>query len=117
MQHIKVHMHDESPQSTKARAKERATERGELMKYFMEQLNVSRKRDGLAPLNMPRMGRLLVAIPTPDLYYLKSVCEQSKDFSKKFWWEINPKNHTPAAKAASEKRFAELKKKKDSYDY
>ena len=89
MQHIKAHMGGESSRSKK----ERATERGELMKYFMEQLNVSRRRDGLPPLTMPRMGRLLVAIPTKDLYYLKSVCDQAKDFSKKFWWEINPKKH------------------------
>ena len=73
--------------------KEKATERGEMMKYFMERLNPGRVRDGYPPLSLPRMGRLLVAIPTKDLYYLKSVCEQSKDFSKKFWWEINPKKH------------------------
>jgi hypothetical protein len=59
---------------------------------------------------MGRMGRLLVAIPTQDLYYLKSVCEKSKDFSKKFWWEINPKNHTPEAKAASAALFEQKKK-------
>ena len=73
--------------------KEKATERGEMMKYFMEHLNPGRVRDDYPPLSLPRMGRLLVAIPTKDLYYLKSVCEQSKDFSKKFWWEINPKKH------------------------
>jgi len=96
MQHIKAHMGGESSrlggESSRSK-KERATERGELMKYFMEQLNVSRRRDGLPPLTMPRMGRLLVAIPTKDLYYLRSVCDQAKDFSKKFWWEINPKKH------------------------
>jgi hypothetical protein len=73
--------------------KERATERGELMEYFLHKLNVARVRDGLKPMTMGRMGMLLIAIPTKDLYYLKSVCDQSKDFSKKFWWEINPKNH------------------------
>ena len=70
--------------------KDRATERGELMQYFRERLNLSRVRDGLRPLTMPRMGKLLQAIPTGDLYYLKSVCDQAKDFSKKFWWEIKP---------------------------
>ena len=89
MEHIGKHMKQLSERS-KA---ERATERGELMKYFMERLNPSRVRDGYAPLTLARMGRLLVAIPTKDLYYLKSVCDQSKDFSKKFWWEINPKKH------------------------
>jgi hypothetical protein len=73
--------------------KERATERGELMQYFMGELNRARVRDGIPPLNMPRMGKILQAIPTKDLYYLKSVCDKSKDFSKKFWWEIKPKNH------------------------
>ena len=64
-----------------------------MIKYFRERLTPGRVRDGSPPLSLPRMGRLLVAIPTKDLYYLKSVCEQSKDFSKKFWWEINPKKH------------------------
>ena len=76
---------------------ERKTERGELMRYFMERLNPGRVKDGLPPLSMGRMGRLLVAIPTRDLYYLKSVCDDaearngSAAFSKKFWWEIKPK--------------------------
>lgn len=80
----------------KAPAKnERITERGEMMEYFRAKLNASRVEDGLTPLSMPRMGKILEAIPTKDLYYLKSVCDQSKHFSKKFWWEINPKNHPP----------------------
>ncbi|MEK7068210.1 MAG: hypothetical protein AAB964_00145 [Patescibacteria group bacterium] len=98
MRHIGDHMgglpagrQGDSPRSKR----DKATERGEMMKYFMDRLNESRKRDGLPFLTMPRMGRLLVAIPTQDLYYLKSVCDQSKDFSKKFWWEINPKKHQP----------------------
>ena len=85
MEHISAHI-----QST-AHKKERATERGELMQYFREVLNRSRMRDGLPPLSMPRMGKILQAIPTKDLYYLKSVCDQASDFSKKFWWEVNPK--------------------------
>ena len=89
MEHIGKHMAALSARSKK----EKATERGEMMKYFMERLNPGRVRDGYPPLSLPRMGRLLVAIPTKDLYYLRSVCEQSKDFSKKFWWEINPKKH------------------------
>lgn len=87
MKHIAAHI------SQQARVGEKITERGEMMKYFMQKLNTSRLRDGLQPLTMPRMGRILEAIPTKDLYYLKSVCEQSRDFSKKFWWEINPKKH------------------------
>jgi len=71
--------------------KERATERGELMRYFMERLNRTRLHDGYPPLNLPRMGRILASIPTKDLYYLKSVCDSASDFSKKFWWEVKPR--------------------------
>jgi len=73
--------------------RENLTERGELMRYFMVRLNASRVEDGLPPLSMPRMGRVLQGIPTKDLYYLKRVCDDAKNFSKKFWWEINPKKH------------------------
>ncbi len=112
MEHIGKHMQQLSVRSKK----EKVTERGELMRYFMEELNVSRKRDRIQPLTMPRMGRLLVAIPTKDLYYLKSVCEQSKDFSKKFWWEINPKKHTEEAKAVSAKLFEQRKEENRKYE-
>ena|SRR3989338_1743642 len=89
VEHIRAHI------SKTLNKKEKATERGELMEYFRDKLNRARIRDGIAPLTMPRMGRLLQVIPTKDLYYLKSVCDQANDFSKKFWWEINPKKHPP----------------------
>ncbi|MDQ5955564.1 MAG: hypothetical protein QG621_567 [Patescibacteria group bacterium] len=92
MQHIRMHL---GPSSRR----DRASERGDLMQYFMQKLNVSRTRDGLAPLTMGRMGRVLQGIPTKDLYFLKSVCDDAQKrngidaFSKRFWWEINPKKH------------------------
>jgi ribosomal protein L33 len=89
MEHIKSHLLNKGKP-------DRATERGELMKFFCDRLNPGRVRDGYPALSLGRMGRILQAIPTKDLYYLKSVCEQAKDFSKKFWWEINPKKHTEA---------------------
>lgn len=73
--------------------KDKVTERGELMEYFVKQINIARRRDGYPPLTIPRMARTLVGIPTKDLYYLKKVCDEAKDFSKKFWWEVNPKKH------------------------
>ena len=87
MEHIKAHIHKT------LHRKEKATERGELMEYFRDKLNRARMRDGLGTLSMPRMGKVLQLIPTKDLYYLKSVCDQANDFSKKFWWEVNPKKH------------------------
>jgi hypothetical protein len=92
MQHISSHMAG-GPE----RKRDKATERGELMRYFMGKLNMTRARDGLPPLTMPRIGRVLQVIPTNDLYFLKSVCDDVLKrngidaFSKRFWWEVKPK--------------------------
>ncbi|MGH7175536.1 MAG: hypothetical protein ACREGR_04225 [Minisyncoccia bacterium] len=75
--------------------KSRKTERGELMRFFCRHLNYSRKQDGHREITMARMGYILEKIPTGDLYYLQSVCTKAKNFSKKFWWEIDPKKHIP----------------------
>ncbi len=74
-------------------AKARITERGEMMRYFCTELNRTRIRDGLEKLTMSRMGKILENIPTKDLYYLKRVCDDSTNFSKRFWWELDPKKH------------------------
>jgi hypothetical protein len=76
--------------------KSRKTERGELMRFFLRHLNHSRAHDGLSKITMARLGKELEGIPTKDLYYLKSVCASAKNFSKKFWWEIDPKKHEQA---------------------
>ncbi|HEX2792672.1 MAG TPA: hypothetical protein VHO23_03075 [Candidatus Paceibacterota bacterium] len=73
--------------------KSRKTERGELMRFFVRHLNYSRAEDGLPKLTMSRMGRILEGIPTEDLYYLKAVTSRAKNFSKKFWWEVDPEKH------------------------
>ncbi|OGG77015.1 hypothetical protein A3B35_01545 [Candidatus Kaiserbacteria bacterium RIFCSPLOWO2_01_FULL_54_24] len=74
-------------------AKTRITERGELMRYFCEKLNKSRIGDGLPPIGMGRMGKMLEQIPTKDLYYIKKVCDDSQNFSKKFWYLLNPEKY------------------------
>lgn len=76
-----------------SRARIRETERGELMTYFKDRLNATRQRDGLELISMPRMGKILEGIPTKDLYYLKRVCDDAANFSKKFWWLLDPKKH------------------------
>lgn len=73
--------------------KSRKSERGELLRFFQRHLNYSRTSDGLPKLTMARLGKVLEGIPTNDLYYLKSICSRSKNFSKKFWWEVDPKKH------------------------
>lgn len=86
MKHIRTHLKRSMDEA-------RTTERGELMEYFCKELNRSRERDGLPLITMGRMGKLLQKIPTKDLYYLKRVCADASNFSKKFWWEINPEKH------------------------
>ena len=75
------------------------TERGEFMQYFRQRLNVDRAKDGYPVLTMPRMGKILEKIPTKDLYYLKKVCDDAKNFSKKFWYELNPEKYDQEKKS------------------
>lgn len=75
------------------KGRKRQTERGELMRFFLRHLNHARTHDGLRPMTMAHLGVVLEKIPTADLYYLKSVCSQAKNFSKKFWWELDPTKH------------------------
>lgn len=63
------------------------------MRYFCERLNGARGSDGLPAISMPRMGKILEKIPTKDLYYIKSVCDDAPNFSKKFWWVLNPEKY------------------------
>jgi hypothetical protein len=71
----------------------RNTERGELMTHFCQRINAGRVGTQFKPVSMARMGRILQAIPTKDLYYLKRVCDDAKHFSKRFWWELNAQKH------------------------
>ena len=75
------------------KGRKRLTERGEIMRFFLRHLNHARAQDGLAPMTMAHLGTVLEQIPTKDLYYLKSVCSQAKNFSKTFWWELDPEKH------------------------
>lgn len=86
MKHIKVAL-------KQTRARIRMTERGELMRYFIDRINPGRVRDNLPRITMSRMGKILEQIPTKDLYYLKRICDDSGNFSKRFFYELNPKKH------------------------
>ena len=83
MRHIRTHL-------KKTISLARKTERGELMEYFCEKLNHTRVRDGLGKISMGRMGKILEKIPTKDLYYIQRVCNDAENFSKKFWYLLNP---------------------------
>jgi hypothetical protein len=86
MKHIRTHL-------KKAMGDARKTERGELMEYFCQKLNRSRARDGLPKITMGRMGKMLQNIPTKDLYYIKRVCDDAENFSKKFWYLLHPEKY------------------------
>src|SRR5262245_41484672 len=88
--------HDLKPQPA------RETERGQLMEYFCKRINPGRvgvRYNGrlLKPITMPRMGKLLEQIPTKDLYYLKRICDDSRIFSQRFFYELNPNKHGTVA--------------------
>jgi hypothetical protein len=76
------------------KGRKRLTERGELMRFFLRHLNYARAKDGLPPMTMAHLGTVLEKIPTGDLYYLKSVCSRASNFSKRFWWELDPTKHS-----------------------
>jgi len=97
MRHISTHI-------KRAAAKTRETERGEMMTYFCKELNKSRRADGLPLITMGRMGKMLEQIPTKDLYYIKRVCSDAENFSKKFWWLLNPEKYEKAGKLKLDKK-------------
>lgn len=76
---------------TKSTSKE--TERGSLLRYFLETLNQSREKSGYKNLTFPRVAHLLQGIPTKDLYFLQSSM-RSRDLDaacKLFYWSLRPK--------------------------
>ncbi len=97
MKHIGAHLKRATPSAI------RETERGELMRYFCKELNRSRAADGLPAVTMSRMGKILEGIPTKDLYYIKRVCKEAVNFSKTFWWLLDPKKHGDEERIPSRK--------------
>ena len=83
----------EKKAAARPKGRKRLTERGELMRFFLRHLNHSRKQAGLPALTMGALGSKLEQIPTNDLYYLKSICSNAKNFSSTFWWSLDPKKH------------------------
>lgn len=76
----------------KPEPKRRRTERGELVDWFLMELNPSRVEKGYPPLSHGRLSFMLSGIPTKDLYALQSKmrdaekCETSAGIV--FWAEV-----------------------------
>lgn len=93
MEHVGTLFSYNTPTLVRIPKKDRETERGSLMTYFLQRLNPSRVAAGYKPLKYARMGVILEGIPTKDLYYIKRVCDDAPHWGKKFWWLLDPKKH------------------------
>lgn len=79
--------------------KTKDTERGLLLKEFVDIINLERKGTKFKPTTIKLLAIKLGHIPTKDLYYLKSICTDSKNrcgsFSKCLYGSIKAKNEIP----------------------
>jgi hypothetical protein len=87
------HITKSLPERRQAPQKTRQTERGNLLDEFLRRIKPTWDAKRFGELTIARIAKKLEGISTKDLYYLKSVCEDSKSYAKRFFWEINPKKH------------------------
>ena len=69
------------------------TERGEILREFVSRISTTWDTKKYGKMTIPRMAKKLQGMSVQDMYYLKRVCEDSKDYSKRFFFEINPNKH------------------------
>ena len=73
--------------------KNRDTERGELLKSFLANIQTTCDSKKFGKLTIARLAVKITGIPTKDLYYLKRVCEDSKNYGKRFFYELSENKH------------------------
>lgn len=84
------------------------------MEYFWANSMLHERGMGSGPCRWGAWVEFL-GVPTQDLYYLKSICDDAakrgntNSFSKKFWWEVNPKNHVPGATDEAPRAFRQTR--------
>ena len=83
---------DLSNYNTQIKNKSKATERGELLTYFVDRLNQDRDGVNYKKLQISRIAFVLSHLNVQDLYYLKSICTQFRNFGSTFWFSIKAKN-------------------------
>lgn len=73
----------------------RTTERGEVIKYFQEGVNAERDGKKYRKLPFGYFAMKLTGLKQPDLYYLKSVCDDARrrgqSFAKTFFGSLRAK--------------------------
>jgi hypothetical protein len=76
-------------------ARKRTSERAELVQFFTDKINADRRGTKYKPLPVAAIAVKLAHLKLPDLYYLKSVCEDAerrgKPFAAIFWYELKAK--------------------------
>lgn len=71
--------------------KTRYSQRTHIINLFLERLNAH--RNGYKPLSFGFVKMKLKHLNIGDLYYLYSVCNQSKNFGATWWYELDPSKH------------------------
>ena len=68
------------------------SERAELVKKFVDQLNSQRVKDGYKalPASFYAIKMAQAKLSTNDLYWFYRYCEEAKSFSKCWWWSLKP---------------------------
>lgn len=66
----------------------RTSERSELFRLFLDELNPGRVKKGLKPLTAERLGYIFEKVPTSDLYALDKACREARSYSALFWYRV-----------------------------
>lgn len=80
----------QQPQPTK----DRLTRRGELLKEFLSHIRPQWDAKKYGPMTIGRIAKKVQGLSVDDLHYLHRVCLDSKHYSKRFFFELNPNKHT-----------------------
>lgn len=79
----------------KSEKKSRASERGDLLKYFTDKINLERDGKKYKKVSVGYTARKLSHLTVPDMYYLKSTCNDATSrgysWSKCFFGSLKPK--------------------------
>ena len=71
--------------------KDRKTERGELLTYFVSKINQERTGTKYKPVSISWIGIKTSHLDVSDLYYLKTICDKSPCWSKVFFGSLKVK--------------------------
>jgi len=71
--------------------KSRRTERGDLVSYFLENMNADRRKQGRKEWTIANVAYFLSIYSVEDLYHLRMKCDKAKNFCACLLWHLFPK--------------------------